>query len=146
MIAVDERVLPEIRLWRVAHAVHANIPRSVVRQPTIVDHRSVAEPSRPGRRELLDLALNILNLFVPPKAGARDHSEPVKCFRGHCSAFAARHHEQFMDDFVDELAGTGGAIASARIRAWIEMQLSHSAASNEAFDGSFDYGSVAESA
>jgi hypothetical protein len=147
VIAVDERVLPEIRLWRVAHAVHANIPRSVVRQPSIIEHRPAAEPSHPGRRELLDLALNILNLFVPPKAGARDHLEPVKCFRGHCSAFAARHHEQFMHDFVDELAGTGGAIASARIRAWIEMQLSpHSATPDEPDARSLDYGSFAESA
>jgi hypothetical protein len=128
VIAIDERAFPEIRLWRVAHAVHANIPRSVVRQPIVVDHQHVAEAAHPGRRELLDLALNILNLFVPPKAGARDHTEPVKCFRGHCSVFAARHHEQFMHDFVDELAGTGGAIASARVKAWVEMRLLSNAA------------------
>ena len=110
-------VLPEIRLWRVAHAMHANIPRSVVRQPAVIEQRPGQPVSQPGRRELLDLALNILNLFVPPKCGARDDSEPIKCFRGNCSAFAAQHHEQFMRDFIVELAGTGGAIESERIRA-----------------------------
>jgi hypothetical protein len=122
VITPADFVLPEIRLWRVAHVIHANIPRSVVRQPGVIEHRSDQQVARPGRRELLDLALNILTLFVPPKAGALDDSQPVKCFRGHCSAFAARHHEQFVRDFIDELAGTGGAIASERIRAWVEMQ------------------------
>ena len=122
MIAVEETVLPEIRLWRVAHAIHANISRSVVRQPIFIEHRPDEGSSQPSRRDLLDLALNILNLFVAPKCGALDEREPVKCFRGYCSAFAARHHEQFMRDFVDELAGTGGSIPSARIRAWIEIR------------------------
>jgi hypothetical protein len=143
MIEIEECVLPEIRLWRVAHAIHANIPRSVVRQPSVIEHRSDPQTARPGRRELLDLALNILTLFVPPKKGARDHLEPVKCFRGHCSLFAAQHHEQFMLDFVDELAGTGGTIASARIRAWIEMRLAPEARDKAA---PFDYEGFAESA
>jgi hypothetical protein len=119
---VEENVLPEIRLWRVAHAIHANIARTVVRQPIVIEHRPDGAAARPGRRELLDLALNVLNLFVPPQRGARDEREPVKCFRGYCSAFAAQHHEQFMRDFVDELAGTGGSIPSAQVRAWLEMR------------------------
>ena len=129
MISVNEtNVLPEIRLWRVAHALHANIPRSVVRQPTLIEHRLKDDSSQPSRREQLDLALNILNLYVPPKRGALDEREPVKCFRGYCSAFAARHHEQFVRDFIDELAGGGGSIHSARIRAWIDMRRASSAA------------------
>ena len=120
--SVGDTALSEIRLWRVAHVIHANISRSVVRQPSVIEHRPGDGSSRPSRRELLDLALNILNLFVPPKRGALDEQMPLKCFRGYCSAFAARHHEQFMRDFVDELAGTGGSIPSTRIRAWIEMR------------------------
>ena len=120
--SAGDTVLSEIRLWRVAHVIHANISRSVVRQPSVIEHRPDDGSSGPSRRELLDLALNILNLFVPPKRGALDERMPLKCFRGHCSAFAARHHEQFTRDFVDELAGTGGSIPSARIRAWIEMR------------------------
>jgi hypothetical protein len=141
--AIDDCVLSEIRLWRVAHAIHANIPRSVVRQPALIEHYPDGEMPPPGRRELLDLALNILNLFVPPKAGARDDAESVKCFRGNCSVFAARHHEQFMHDFIDDLAGTGGTIASARIRAWIDMQREPSSPPSCA---AFDYESFAESA
>jgi hypothetical protein len=122
MIAVEETVLREIRLWRVGHAIHANIGRSVVRQPILIEHRPDESAPQPSRRDLLDLALNILNLFVPPKRGALDEQLPLKCFRGYCSTFAARHHEQFMRDFVDELAGAGGSILSTRIRAWIEMR------------------------
>lgn len=143
MTAIDYRVLPEIRLWRVAHAIHANIPRSVVRQPALIEHYPEGAVPPPGRRELLDLALNILNLFVPPRKGALDHAEPVKCFRGSCSAFAARHHEQFMHDFIDDLAGSGGTIDSARIRAWIEIQRAPATASSAL---PFDYESFAESA
>jgi hypothetical protein len=143
VIEIDECVLPEIRLWRVAHVVHANIPRSVVRQPGVIEHRPDNQAARPGRRELLDLALNILTLFVPPKRGARDHFEPVKCFRGYCSAFAAQHHEQFVHDFVDDLAGSGGTIASAQIRAWIEIQLTPNA---QVSAQRLDYESFAESA
>jgi hypothetical protein len=141
--AFDDCVLPEIRLWRVAHAIHANIPRSVVRQPALIEHHPGGEVPPPGRRELLDLALNILNLFVPPTAGARDDAEPVKCFRGNCSVFAARYHEQFMHDFIDDLAGTGGTIASVRIRAWIDMRR---VPNSPLSDASFDYESFAESA
>jgi hypothetical protein len=122
MIAVENNVLPEVRLWRVAHAIHANISRTVVRQPTIIEHRLDEASQHPSRRERLDLALNILNLFVMPKRGALDEREPVKCFRGYCSAFAAQHHQQFMRDFIDELAGTGGSIPSERIHAWIEQR------------------------
>jgi len=128
MIAVEETALREIRLWRVAHAIHANIGRSVVRQPTLIEHRPDEGSPQPSRRDLLDLALNILNLFVPPKRGALDEQLPLKCFRGYCSTFAARHHEQFMRDFVDDLAGTGGSIPSARIRAWIEIRRASSVA------------------
>ena len=119
VITITEPVRPEIRIWRVAHAMHANIPRSVVRQPVSLHYQPDARAPRPSRRELLDLSLNIVNLFVPPKTGAVDHRQPVKCFRGYCSVFAARHHEQFMHDFIDELAETGGAIETPRIRTWI---------------------------
>ena len=122
MSSREDCSLREIRLWRVGHAIHANIPRSVVRQPTVIDHQNDHDRAMPGRRELLDLALNILNLFVPPTPESGDGLPPVKCFRGYCSAFAARHHEQFMRDFVDDLAGTGGTLESARIRAWVEMR------------------------
>jgi hypothetical protein len=139
---VEENVLPEIRLWRVAHAIHANISRTVVRQPIVIEHRPDDDSARPGRRESLDLALNVLNLFVPPKRGALDEREPVQCFRGYCSAFAAQHHAQFMRDFVAELAGTGGSIPSARIRAWIEMRQ----AATASVAGAADAESMLESA
>jgi hypothetical protein len=61
-------------------------------------------------------------LFVPPKRGALDDQQPLKCFRGFCSAFAAQQHERFAREFIDALAETGGAIPSERIRVWIDAQ------------------------
>jgi hypothetical protein len=110
----------EIRVWRVGQAIHANIPRSVVKEPPVIEHRPKAQAPALDRGQLEDLALNVLNLFVPPALGAADETEPVKCHRGHCSAFAARYHEAFAHAFIDPLPVTGGAIDSAVIVAWIE--------------------------
>ena len=112
--------LDQIRLWRVGGAIHANIRRSVVTQPPVIDRRPSAAPPVPDRGQQLDLALNILNLFVPPDFGALGEQAPVKCYRGHCSAFAARHCEAFAKSFLEPLAPAGGAIDSAAIVAWIE--------------------------
>jgi hypothetical protein len=110
----------EIRVWRVGQAIHANIPRSVVKEPPVIDHRPGAQAPVLDKGQQEDLALNVLNLFVPPELGAADETEPVKCHRGHCSAFAARYHEAFAHAFIDPLPVTGGAIGSAVIVAWIE--------------------------
>jgi hypothetical protein len=111
----------EIRVWRVGEAIHANIPRSVVKEPPVIDHvPTAAAPSKADERELDDLALNILNVFVPPEHGSTGPVAPVKCHRGHCSAFAARYHEAFAHAFVYPLPETGGAIATTAIVAWIE--------------------------
>lgn len=81
---------------------------------------SVERP--PGERELYDLALNVLNVFMEPRYGARGELEPVKCFRGQCSSFAARHHIEFAREFLRALPTDGGAIATATIAAWIEQR------------------------
>jgi hypothetical protein len=112
--------LDQIRLWRVGGAIHANIQRSVVTQPPAIDHRPSAAARAPDRGQQLDLALNILNLFVPPDFGAVGEQAPVKCYRGHCSAFAKRHCEGFAESFLEPLPPAGGAIDSAAIVAWIE--------------------------
>jgi hypothetical protein len=110
----------EVRVWRVGGAIHANIPRSVVKEPPVIDHRPSAPAQVPDLGQLEDLALNVLNLFVPPEPDGTDDTEPVKCHRGHCSAFAARYHEAFAHAFIDPLPAAGGAIDRAVIVAWIE--------------------------
>lgn len=112
----------EIRVWRISNVIHASIPRTVVRTPTVIDHRrdSVERPA--GDRELYDLALNVLNLFMEPRYGATGELEPVKCFRGQCSSFAARHHIEFAREFLRALPTDGGAIATAAITTWIEQR------------------------
>ena len=113
---------PAIRVWRVAAIIHASIPRTVVRTPTLVEHRrdSVQRPA--NDRELYDLALNILNVFVEPRRGATGEIEPIKCFRGHCSSFAARHHVDFAREFLKTMPTEGVAIPTAAILAWIEQR------------------------
>jgi hypothetical protein len=54
----------------------------------------------PSKRERYDLALNVLNCLLPPVRGGQAEREPVKCFRGHCSAFAARYHCDFAREFL----------------------------------------------
>lgn len=113
---------PAIRVWRVAAIIHANIPRTVVRTPTLIDHRRDSVQRPPADRELYDLALNILNVFLEPRRGATGELEPIKCFRGQCSSFAARHHIDFARDFLKAMPAEGGAIATAAILAWIEQR------------------------
>jgi len=113
---------PAIRVWRVAAIIHASIPRTVVRTPTLIDHRRDSVQRPPADRELYDLALNILNVFLEPRRGATGELEPIKCFRGQCSSFAARHHIDFARDFLKTMPAEGGAIATAAILAWIEQR------------------------
>lgn len=113
---------PAIRVWRVAAIIHASIPRTVVRTPTVVEHRRDRVERPPGDRELYDLALNILNVFVEPRRGGTGEIEPVKCFRGQCSSFAARHHVDFAREFLRTMPAEGGAIPTAAILAWIEQR------------------------
>ena len=109
----------EIRIWVVRNEIRASIPRTVVRGPVAIDHRRDSAELPLGNRELYDLALNVLNGFVEPVRGAEGEREAVKCFRGHCSAFAARNHCDFACDFLQELHG-GRVIATAEIQNWIE--------------------------
>jgi hypothetical protein len=102
--------------------LHANIPRTVVRTPGVIEHRPRGREPGPGHREFADLALNILNVLMPPQSQLGGDYEPVKCFRGHCSAFAARHHEHFAREFVEMLPAGGGALRTVDVESWIEQR------------------------
>ena len=117
-----DRVPPAVRVWRIAAVIHASIPRTVVRTPTVIEHRRDSVQRPPGDRELYDLALNILNVFVEPRRGATGEIEQIKCFRGYCSSFAARHHVDFARDFLKTMPAEGGVIPTAAILAWIEQR------------------------
>ncbi len=108
-----------IRIWVVRGIIHASIPRTVVRAPVLIDHRRESVVRAPSKRERYDLALNILNCLLPPASGAQAEREPVKCFRGHCSAFAARYHCDFARDFLQDLCERL-TIETGEMREWIE--------------------------
>lgn len=78
-----------------------------------------------------DLALNILNVFVPPRKLQKHEGEetdferedmPVECFRGYCSQFAARHHQAFKEEFIVPMRSPGGTLTAALILFWIEQR------------------------
>jgi hypothetical protein len=78
-----------------------------------------------------DLALNILNAFVPPgpEIDAENEEEymdrddaPQKCFRGTCSRFAARYHQQFKREFIAPMCDPGATISAATVVAWIDAR------------------------
>jgi hypothetical protein len=122
MATINPHAPREIQVWQVANVLHANIPRSVLRAPQIVEHRPNDKKRDVGPNEFADLALNILNLLMPPQRDLGGDFEPVKCFRGHCSAFAARHHAEFAREFVAMLPAGGGALRTADIEHWIDQR------------------------
>lgn len=128
----------EIRIWRVSGIIHANIPRTVVHSPTVIEHRRDVVQRPPGPREQHDLALNVLNIFMPPQMGVTGDLAPVKCFRGHCSAFAARHHRDFAAEFLGEFPPEGQAIAACAIGTWIERRLANADVGYEDVDEYLD--------
>ena len=56
----------EIRVWRVGESIHANIPRSVVKKPPLIDHRPGGSAPTTDRGQLEGLARNVLNVVVAP--------------------------------------------------------------------------------
>jgi hypothetical protein len=115
MSSVKQYAPLEIRVWRVAGALRANIPRTVVRTPQVIDHRPRNPEAPIGHREFADLALNILNVLLPWRRDATGDLAPVKCFRGHCSAVAARYHVEFAREFLRVLPAEGGCLKTADI-------------------------------
>ena len=63
-----------------------------------------------------DLALNILNAFLPPGS---DGHKPQMCFKGKCSRIAAVLHQDFKRDFIATTPMMGGTIVAAKIMAWV---------------------------
>jgi hypothetical protein len=66
-----------------------------------------------------DLALNILNAFVPP---GTDGEEPVECYKSVCSGTAARLHQQFKSDYIAMMPKTGGVILASQIKGWLRLK------------------------
>ncbi len=60
-----------------------------------------------------DLALNILNAFVPP---GHDGYPPVKCWRGYCSQTAWALHQDFKWVYLSCMDNKGGRITKETIK------------------------------
>jgi hypothetical protein len=119
----------DVRIWRNGHTAEpagASIPRSVIW------HSPDGFNFGYGGSGAADLALNILNAFLPPAIGrsmdddiewAERDDDPVKCYQGVCSRFAARWHQAFKREFIASIQSPGGTITAATIKAWISQRI-----------------------
>ncbi|MBS0422528.1 MAG: hypothetical protein JSR66_32775 [Proteobacteria bacterium] len=90
---------------------------------------SVYECGTPGQGAA-DLALNILNAFIPPRpesvqrwgANQRD-DDPLRSWKGVASRFAIEHHQDFKREFIEHMPADGGRIDAERICEWIRIRL-----------------------
>lgn len=102
-----------VRIWRDAFGeCHANVRHVPHHSP---DGFEVGY----GGSGPADLALAILNTFVPPGA---DGQPSERCYRGRCSKFAMRHHQDFKVEFIARMPRAGGEIPAATILEWIEQR------------------------
>lgn len=93
-----------------ASPVSVNIPRSVIW------HSPDGFNWGYGGSGPADLALNILNAFIPPGS---DNEPPCHCFQGESSFTAQRLHQDFKRDFLVDMPLEGGVITVAEIYAWL---------------------------
>jgi hypothetical protein len=63
-----------------------------------------------------DLALNILNAFMPPGS---DGQPPIKCWQGYCSYTAMVLHQHFKDAFIYSADRSGTTISANTIKNWL---------------------------
>ncbi|WP_250126307.1 DUF6166 domain-containing protein [Chroococcidiopsis sp. CCMEE 29] len=66
-----------------------------------------------------DLALDILNWFLPPNK----ENGVVECFEGYSSSTAWNLHQEFKRDFISQVPHEGGSIKAEVIRQWIALKL-----------------------
>ena len=93
--------------------VVTNVPR------TVIHHSPTGYEFGFGGSGPADLALNVLNLFVPPGA---DGLPPVRCYRHTASRTAWQLHQSFKWKFIGPLPEEGGVLPGTLIRAWIAEQ------------------------
>lgn len=99
---------------RISGRPKTNVPRSVV-------HHSPDgfEWNYPGSGPA-DLALNILNAFVPPRA---DGYAAVKCLQGEASRTAMELHQAFKFAHIATMPRQGGQIPAMEVMKWLDNKI-----------------------
>jgi hypothetical protein len=74
-----------------------------------------------------DLALNILNYFMPPGSDGAEPQQMPECYwsrnqRSSASETAVKLAGKFKEEFIRNLPAWGGVIAASRIKAWLLRQ------------------------
>jgi hypothetical protein len=107
-------------------AVYANVPHIVDRSPGGFEYGYVGAGPH-------DLALSILNAFVPPFYCGEQ--KPHIFDNGHmCSGFALRWADDFKDEVTDRLPREAGEyrLTAERINRWITFKMADQAEANDA--------------
>ena len=86
--------------------VSANIPH------TVVEHSPTGYGIGYAGSGPADLALNILNAFIPP---CSDGKPPVKMYAGFASETAARYHQEVKDVFIATMGKNGGTVSREEV-------------------------------
>jgi hypothetical protein len=97
-------------------AVQTNVPWSVIH------HSPTGFEWGYGGSGPADLALNILNAFIPP---GHDGSVPLACHEGECSRTALLFHQEFKNQFLVSMPREGGVITAQQITDFITEQQMH---------------------
>ena len=113
LVKISEPFGDHVRITRYGGKVTTNVPWSVVLHSPDGFEFGYAG-SGPA-----DLALNILNAFVPP--GRRGNR--MKCYQGYCSRFAMRHHQDFKQHFIQGMPYEGATLWRKDILAWIDSRI-----------------------
>lgn len=111
-LPIDQPFIGDVKLWREGDdkRAMANIPR------TCEIHSPDGFEWGYGGSGPADLALNILNAFVPPDSDGR---KSTICRKGTCSYTADSLHQQFKSDFIAGMPEEGGTISGDAIREWL---------------------------
>lgn len=111
LVILSQPIVFDVVLSRGEGGCHTNVPRSVIHHsPTGFEYGY-------GGSGPADLALNILNAYIPPRT---DGHEPVKCFKGICSETAWRMHHVFKFGFLTMVPRDGCTIRKDAILEWLQ--------------------------
>lgn len=114
LVTITEPHRFDVVLSRIKGHAETNVPHSVI------EHSPDGFEFGYGGSGPADLALNILNAYVPP--GSDDY-KPVACYRGKASRTAMDLHQPFKWAFIAKMPPEGGTIPAAEIMHWLNHEL-----------------------
>lgn len=110
LVNLTEPRVFDVQLGRITGVAQTNVPHSVIL------HSPDGFEWGYGGSGPADLALNILNAYIPP---GWDGHEPVTCFQGDASRTAYDLHQDFKWAHIATLPPEGGTLEAALIKSFL---------------------------